>query len=557
MAHRGGVVLPITVKTSDGRFVTSEEPTTGDKILSELGMDSSSVMACHVNYYPRSLDWVIDEDAFIEFIDMNSHEGMTVYRNSLSFLLTIAARKVLERSICLRHSIDNCYYWELENEEPMSWEDVEKLKDGVKDLVRRDLRIYRKYLPIDRARRQFESQGQRELSDLIGLSTSDPIDTYFCDNTAGYYYGALASSTRKLKNFNLIPFSSGLLMQFPSNGGLDQLPDVSASEKLSGIFLDYARWLKVLGVSYMNSLHRAINSGNGKQLILISEAFHGRNIAHIAEAVANRSAKVVTIAGPSSSGKTTFSERLKIQLLVLGKRPVTLPMDNYFKDHRETPLDEKGQPNFEIPEALNLALLAEHVERMLAGEEVLTPRFDFIKGEPVPGKTIQLEPDDVLIMEGIHGLHGKILSLLPKDKHFGIFTAPMTGVCLDPHNRTSSTDHRLLRRIVRDARTRGFSAERTLTVWPKVVEGAEKYIFPYQGHADAIFNSSCPYELAVLKDYVAPLLHSIPETSPVFGEVRRLQNMLKYVPSLSAENVPNNSVLREFIGGTCFEEVES
>jgi uridine kinase len=425
----------------------------------------------------------------------------------------------------------------------------------MKDLINKDIPFEKKMVSMKDAHSIFEMQGQKELADLLRLAWIDPVYVYFFGDSCGFFYSPLVESSKHLSFFKLFRFASGMCMQFPAYEGMELLP-FYASEKLSSSFLEYANWIRILGVSYMNSLHRAINNGEGKHLVLVSEAFHAQEITEIAEAISKRGAKIVAIAGPSSSGKTTFSERLKIQLYVCGKRPITFPMDNYFHDRGETPIGPDGEPNFEVPEALDLNLLRNDISRMIKGEEVETPRFDFIAKKKYPGKKIKLEKDSVLIMEGIHGLNDRILKQIPSESLFAVFAAPMTGVCLDPYNRTSTSDNRLLRRIVRDNRTRGNKAENTLTVWPKVISGAAKYIFPYQSIANKVFNSSLPYELAVIKNYVMPLLHSVPESSPVFREVLRLQRILKFVPSMSSENIPNNSVLREFIGGTCFEEVE-
>ncbi|MCL2767533.1 MAG: nucleoside kinase [Synergistaceae bacterium] len=480
------------------------------------------------------------------------------YCSSLSFLLVIACRKLLGRDITLKHSISEAYYWEFQDGGGISDEDVNRLSDYIKDLVSKDIPFEKRMMSMNDARSVFEKQEQKEFADLLGLAWVDPVDVYSFGDLYGFFYTPLVESSKHLNLFKIFRFASGMCVQCPEYEGME-LPSfysTYATEKLSSAFLGYANWLKILGVSYMNSLHRTINSGEGKHLVLVSEAFHAQEITEIAESISRNGARIITIAGPSSSGKTTFSERLKIQLYVCGKRPVTLPMDNYFLDRSQFIAGSDGKPNFEVPEALDLDLLKDHLSKMIKGEEVQTPKYDFISGKKYAGKIIKLDKDDVLIMEGIHGLNDKILGQIPSEYLFTLFAAPMTGVCLDPYNRTSTGDNRLLRRIIRDNRTRGYSAENTLSVWPKVVAGAAKYIFPYQGRADKVFNSSLPYELAVIKNYIMPLFHSVPEDSPVFCEVLRLQGMLKFIPSMSADNIPNNSVLREFIGGTCFDEVE-
>ena len=319
------------------------------------------------------------------------------------------------------------------------------------------------------------------------------------------------------------------------------------------VFFDYANWLQILDLNYLNKLHHRVTEGKVQELVLIAEAFHSQRLGNIAEDIASRPVKVVTIAGPSGSGKTTFSERLKVQLMVCGKTPVTLPLDNYFKEREDSPRDANGEYDYERIEALDLDLLSDNLSRILNGEEVVTPVYNFITGKKEPGKKIKLKPSDVLIMEGIHGLNDKILAMVPENARYGVFVSPLTGICIDPHNRTSTGDNRLLRRIIRDYRTRGKSAQTTLEVYPKVIMGAKKYIFPYRNRADALFNSALPYELGVLKPYVEPLLHTVDENSSVFSEALRLLNILRFVPAINNDGIPNNSVIREFIGGSCLD----
>lgn len=491
-----------------------------------------------------------------DVLSMSSGLEHASYRSTLSFLLVIACRRAFGRRIALRHSISDAYYWEFDDDgAPASNEDGVRLETAVRELVEQDLPITSLMLSFKQARERFAAQGCDVMSDMFGLSWVDPVEVYECDGLLGHYYVPLFGSTGMVRHFKIFKFLSGFCMQFPTEEG-GKIPAFIASETVSETFRDYQKWLQVLGVRYMNSLHRAINDGLSKQLVLVSEAFHARNIGNIAVSIAEHGAKVVTIAGPSSSGKTTFSERLKIQLIVCGKWPSTLPMDNYFIDRSDLKCGPDGKPDFEAPTALDIPLLKDHLSRLIKGEEVKTPTFDFVLGKKVPGKVIKLEENDVLIMEGIHGLNRDVVGEMFSDRLFSVFAAPMTGVCLDPHNRIGTGDNRLMRRIVRDWRTRGTSVSRTLSMWDKVVQGAAKYIFPYHKYADAIFNSSLPYEIPVLKGYLAPLLHSVPEDTPEFDEAMRLQGMLKFIPTMDDDDVPNNSVLREFIGGTCFEDVE-
>ncbi len=546
--------MAFTVKFKDGKYVTGEAPLNGRSVMAELNVPADrGIVAWRVNSYIRPLEWVLEDDSQVEFITTTSSEGLQIYRRSLDFLLVIACLEVLDRKAILRHSIGEGHYWEFEDGE-VSQSDVYKLHAAMSEMVRQDIPIIRKILPIDKARRIFEAQGEPEIVDLFVRANLDPVEVYRCGAQYGYFCGTMAPSTGVLKNFDIVQFSHGMVLQFPTTASPDSILPFRGEKALGDIFFDYAHWLKVLGLNYLSSLHHRVADGKAQELILISEAFHSQRLSRIAEEISSRpEVKVVTIAGPSGSGKTTFSERLKIQLIVCGKNPVTLPMDNYYLNREETPLDENGDYDYEILEALDLKLLTDNLTRILAGEEVVTPRYDFLAGKKKPGKLIRLGPEDVLIMEGIHGLNEKVLTMLPQASRVTIFVSPLTGICIDPHNRTSTSDNRLLRRLIRDYRTRGKSAELTLSMYPKVIRGAMRYIFPFQNRADMIFNSSLPYELGVLKGYVEPLLHTVREDSPVFGEALGLLNILKFVPSVQSEGIPNNSVIREFIGGSCLD----
>ncbi|MDR3264404.1 MAG: nucleoside kinase [Synergistaceae bacterium] len=546
--------MAFTIKFRDGKYVTGETPLSGRNVMAELSIPADGgVVAWRVNNYMRPLEWVVEDDTTAEFIYASSPEGLQIYKRTLDFLFVIACSKILGRRATLRHSINEGHYWEFEDGE-ITQSDVYRLHAAMSEMVRQETPIIRKVLPIDKARRIFETQGEPEIAELFVRANIDPVEVYRCGDQYGYFCGTMAPSIGVLKLFDLVYFSHGVVLLAPTLSSPDGIAPFRTNRALGDVFFDYAHWLEVLGLNYLSSLHRLVTDGRGQELILISEAFHSQRLGQIAEEINRRpSVKVVTIAGPSGSGKTTFSERLKIQLIVCGKHPVTLPMDNYFLDREYTPRDEDGELDYEILEALDLDLLRDNLTHILRGEEVVTPRYDFLQGKKRPGRSIKLGPEDILIMEGIHGLNDRIMEMLPEDRRFTVFVSPLTGICIDPHNRTSTSDNRLLRRIIRDHRTRGKSAEVTLEVYPKVVRGAMRYIFPFQSRADVIFNSSLPYELSVLKGYVEPILHTVREDSPVFGDALRLLTILKFVPSIQSEGIPNNSVIREFIGGSCLD----
>ncbi|NLL36861.1 MAG: nucleoside kinase [Fretibacterium sp.] len=532
-------------------YLTSEAPLGGRNVLAELGLENKTYLAWRVNNYLRPLEWVVDEDAEVEFIPIHTSEGLLIYRRSLDFLTIIACEKALGRKAILRHSIGEGHYWEFEDG-PVTQSDVYKLHATMSEMVRQDIPIIRKILPIDKARRIFQRQGETEIADLFVRANLDPVEVYRCGQRYGYFCGVLAPSTGHLKIFDLLPFLDGLVVQYPTQASPDSILPFRGDPALGKVFFEYAHWLEIMNLNYLSSLHQRVADGQVQELILVSEAFHSQSLSRVADDITSRpDIKAITIAGPSGSGKTTFSERLKIQLTVCGKNPVTLPLDNFFRNRDETPRDESGEYDYECLEALDLELLKDTLIRIIAGEEVVTPLYDFVEGKKQPGKVVRLGPSDILIVEGIHGLDDTILSFLPEDRRYGIFVSPLTGICIDPHNRTRTSDNRLLRRLVRDNRTRGKSAQMTLEMYPKVMRGAMRHIFPYQSRAHTIFNTSLPYELGILKGYAEPLLHTVPEDSPAFSEALRLLNILRFVPSIQSEDIPNNSVIREFIGGSC------
>ena len=558
MAFTVCVLSPAAKKdTYIASYIAGEAPVTGHDVMNEMitkhDMSGRGIIAWFVNNYSRSLDWTVDEDATVEFIPSTSTTGQRIYKRTLGFILTIACARVLRRKIILRHSIAEGNYWEFEDG-PATQTDVDKLKIEMNEIIRRDPPISREVLTIDKARRVFQRQGENEIAELFVRANLDPVEVYRCGERYGYFCGTpLATGVGQLRVYDLVLYDQGMLLRFPDPKTPEEIPPLKIKPEMGKVFFDYARWLQILDLNYMNKLHSRVTEGKIQELILIAEAFHSQKLGSIAEDIAARPVKVVTIAGPSGSGKTTFSERLKVQLMVCGKTPVTLPLDNYFKEREDSPRDENGEYDYERVDALDLDLLKSNLTQILAGEEVTTPVYNFITGRKEPGKVIKLKPSDVLIMEGIHGLNDRILAMLPQSSRYGIFVSPLTGICIDPHNRTSTGDNRLLRRIIRDYRTRGKSAQTTLEVYPKVILGAKKYIFPYQIRADAIFNSALPYELGVLKPYVEPLLHTVDEHSSVFNEALRLLNILRFVPALNNDGIPNNSVIREFIGGSCLD----
>ncbi|MDR1916965.1 MAG: nucleoside kinase [Synergistaceae bacterium] len=535
--------------------IFSDTPIMGHEILALIDNDNKSmIVAWRVNHILRPMSWVIDDDADVEFVDTSSFEGMEIYRGTLTFLLTLACKRAISKDVTLRYSTSDSYYCEIPGETATE-EQVNRVKEEMNKLIASALPIQMATLPLDKARRIFERQGHAERARLIQWTGVDPIMLYRCAGTYGYFGVPLTASTSMVKTFDLNYYSPGFLLRFPSIAAVDELPPLQVVSKLMGVFREYSSWLNVLGLSTMDSLHERVALGKSLDLILISEAFHSEALSRIADQIIDcADVRLVCLAGPSSSGKTTTSKRLSIQLQVKGRNPVAIALDNYYVDRDKTPRDENGNYDFEALEALDIDLINENMNALLAGEEVQLPRFDFVLGTRKQGRKLRLAPEDILIIEGIHGLNDRLTLDIPQEKKYKIFISPLTGVNLDAHNRIGTTDTRLLRRMVRDYRTRGYGPEHTILMWPSVIKGSHKHIFPYEEHADVLFNTSLVYEISVLKGYAEPLLRAIPEYSPAYGEASRLLSMLSFAPVIPSENVPNLSILREFIGGSCFDD---
>ncbi len=547
--------MPFNVDIPGEGTISCDGPVTGRDImgLSQTQSPGRHVVAWRVNQYLRPLSWVVDDDAVAEFVDTSDFEGISVYRSTLSFLLVIACRRVLGRDILIRHAISDGYFCEPLNGN-IAPDDVPAIRAGMNELIEKDLPITWEVLSLDRARRVFERQGDTAKASLLHSTGIDPVTVYRCAGVYGFFYVPLAPSTGYMSSWGLEPFDDGMVLRFPTVAFPKELPPFRVPEKLAGVFFEYSEWLDILDVGTMESLHRHVTAGRATELILVSEALHSRRLSHLAEKITQKNgAKLVCLAGPSGSGKTTTAHRLGVSLKVCGARPVAISLDDYFLERDKTPRDEDGNYNFEALEALDLDLINEHLSLLMEGGAVRVPRFNFLTGRREQGSEIQLKDRDLLIIEGIHGLNERLTGVIPRASKFKIYISPLTGISLDRHNRTSTTDNRLLRRLVRDCRIRGKSAGKTLAQWPSVIRGAQKYIFPYQERADEMFNSALVYELSVLKGYAEPLLRTVEENDPVYGDAQRLLNLLRYVPFIPSDTVPNTSILREFIGGSCFQ----
>ncbi len=433
---------------------------------------------------------------------------------------------------------------------------INKVKSKMKEIIEKDLEITKVVMSQEEARKFYEKEKNKTgiLLQLNKKEETDKISLYYCEDYYNYFFGVMPVSTGVVKIFDLVKYKDGFLIKYPSREEPNKLAQFKETKKLLSTLNEYDEIYKILKIDTVNRLNKRIEEDKGKETIILSEALHEKKISDIADKIVNnKSTKMVLIAGPSSSGKTTFANRLGIQLMLNGKRPVTISVDNYFVEREDNPRDEFGNYDFECLEALDVELLNNHIKRLLAGEEVEMPTFNFTNGhKEYNGNTIRLDSNDILVMEGIHCLNDKLTMSIPREQKYKVYISDLTVLNLDYYNNISTTDTRLIRRIVRDNNFRGYSALQTIKTWYSVNRGERKYIFPYQEEADTMFNSSLIYELSVLKDYAIPLLKEIDYSNPECAEATRLTNLLKYFDSIPDKYIPKTSLIREFIGGSAF-----
>lgn len=504
----------------------------------------------------RELHKKVSKDAEIDFITLSSPIGHKTYERSAVMLLVKAAHDVLGDKVRIKveFSIGKGVYCAVVGEDKITDEDVKNIYDRMNELVEKDIPIIKKPYHVAEAIEIFEKQGMMDKVKLFKYRRSSYVNVYSLDGYKDYYYGYMLPSTGYMKYFQVFSYENGLLLLLPDKTCPTQLEMFEPREKLFHTLEDANNWGENLGIGTVGDLNTQICEGRLSDIILVQEALQERRIAEIAQEIVNRKGvKFVMIAGPSSSGKTSFSHRLSIQLQTHGLKPHPIAVDDYFVEREKTPRDENGDYNFECLEAIDIEQFNQDMCKLLAGEKVELPTFNFKTGHrEYNGNVKQLGPEDILVIEGIHGLNDKMSYALPMDSKFKIYISALTSLNVDGHNRIPTTDGRLLRRMVRDARTRGASATRTLQMWPSVRRGEEENIFPHQESADVMFNSALIYELAVLKPYAEPLLYSVKQGDPEYYEAQRLLKFLGYFLSVPTDSIPNNSLIREFCGGSCF-----
>ena len=543
----------------DGKSLEYENAVKLSDIAKDVYGDDNGKLLAKVNGKLKELWKKVSEDAEIVFYDINSSDGARTYERGMLFLFIKSVHDVYDKSevtgVNCEYSIGNGIFCEIIGNVKVDDEFALKVRERMDELVSEDIMFEKRTVSTSEAIDKFLNNDLSDKEHLFRYRRGSTTNIYRLGNYHDYFYGYMPSTTGALKSFDLKTYDGGIVIALPNAGeGLEvKCPSWKPRELLYKTMKEANSWGKRLGIANVGNLNDTISEGRINDVMLVNEALQEGKIGKIAENIAKQQKKIVMIAGPSSSGKTTFSHRLSIELMVQGLKPHPIAADDYFKDREHTPKDENGEYDFECLEAIDVEQFNKDMTDLLAGKEVKMPSFNFKTGKrEYKGKTLKLGDEDILVIEGIHGLNDKFSASLPKESKFKIYISALTQLNIDDHNRIHTTDLRLLRRMVRDARTRGSSAEDTLARWASVRRGEEKNIFPFQEGADEMFDSSLVYELAVLKQYAEPLLFGIPTDSPYYSEANRLLKFLDYFLTMPSDNVPKNSLVKEFIGGNCF-----
>lgn len=533
----------------------TEIPLEKVKVIDLIKENKNNIIACKCNNEIKSLNYEVKEGDVIEFIDFTHKDGKRTYIRGLMYIMTMAFNELYpDLLININYQLTNAMFCEIENEN-ITEEMIENVKNKMLDIINKNLPINKKVMTKEEAEKFYSEQNTIRGRLQIENKEKDIVSLYYCEDYYNYFFGIMPISTGYIKLFDINKYKDGFIVRYPSRKNPNELGEFIETKKLQSTLEEYDDINKLMNINTIYQLNEQIRNGKNDEIILTAEALHEKKFAELADKISERkNVKIVLIAGPSSSGKTTFAKRLGIELRLHGMKPVTIGTDNYFVERKDTPLDENGEYDFESIEALDLQLFNDHLTKLINGEKVEIPTFDFKNGTKIySGNTLKLKDDEVLIIEGIHSLNDRLTNEIPKENKFKIYISDLTVLNIDYYNRISTTDTRLIRRIVRDNNFRNYSALDTLKRWESVNRGEDKNIFPFQEEADAMFNTSLVYELAVLSKYAKPLLDQITPNEKEYSEAKRLSTLLGYFDEMNERAVPNNSILREFIGDSIFE----
>ena len=549
----------VQILLPDGRVFSGPRNTPVEEFLRPLPeWQSPQIVGAIVNNDLRELTYPISIDSKVRPVAMNTSDGARIYRRSLIFLLESVFEELFpSATMTVDHSVaSGGYFCSVNGLNPLTQEHLDQLMKKMLARVEADLPIEKRTVPLEEAIEVFAAKKYGDKVQLLKYRQKGTMVLYRLGEHQDYLHGYMVPSTGYLRLFGLTLLGDGFVLVYPRQDNPELLQPMPEYPKLLRTFQQYGAWLSRLGIENVGALNDAISEKRIREIILVSEALHEQKIAEIAYQIATRSdmVRIVLIAGPSSSGKTTFSKRLSIQLLSQGCSPFPLELDNYFVDREKTPRDENGDYDYESLQALDIARLERDLEELISGEEVQLPRYDFRAGKSNPGDVVRLQKDQIILLEGIHGLNPGLLPHIPTEKTFRLYVSCLTQLNLDRYNRISTTDTRLLRRIVRDQRERGYSALETIGRWESVRRGEKRYIFPYQENADEIFNSALVYELSALKEKVEPLLRQVPYGSNEYIEAKRLLAFLDWFLPVDETLIPDNSIVREFLGESILQE---
>lgn len=542
----------------DGQVLSGPRHATVEEFLKSLpDWDEQQIVGAIINGGLRELSYPINIESQVTPIRMADPDGARIYRRSLIYLLEAAYDDLFtDGALTVDHSVSSGgFYCQVVGRTPLTDAELKQLEEHMRKLVIADLPIERMQIPLDEAVAYFKERGQADKVRLMKYRQKPHLMMYQLAEHRDYHHGYMVVSTGYMRWFALSSMEEGFILRFPRRHRPKEIQPAPESLRLIGTFQEYGKWLERLGVGSVGALNEAIEENRIRGVVLVSEALHEMRIAEIARKIVERPEKsVIVIAGPSSSGKTTFSKRLAVQLIAQGISPFALEMDNYFVDRSKTPIGDDGKYDYESLNALNTKALGEHLQQMMAGEEVQLLHYNFKSGLSESGEVVKLASDQLIILEGIHGLNPNLVADVPQERIFRIYISALTQLNLDRQNRISTTDTRLIRRIVRDARDRGYSASQTIGQWESVRRGEKRNIFPYQNNADEIFNSALVYELAALKPLAEPILRQVPYGMPAHVEAKRLLALLEWFLPMNVDLIPDNSLLMEFYGGSIFEK---